>query len=335
MYDAYTTVDEDLNELMQSWFWEDYESDSDGIYSAVTHIREKLKTLTYMEAPDEVPGDQEGITWFLTGGGVGNAVLFASTAVEALRAHGIPARYVEGYYLPASRIDADGNAVLNGSHAHAWTEVYFDGVGWLPVDVTPGYYYDAVVLQQMVSAPDAVRKTAALQDSTLGADELTGLDENRETEAKEPLEVVGDVTLALFGAAALVILLGAVVFALMEVARALKLRARTRWYQNASPVERMTEMEQELFRYLRFLGIEASLGWNTEKVDQELTERVEQVETGEYTRACRLLEKTIYGGIDPEPFEERTLHHFLEKLEEKGRRASWKIRLGFRYESLS
>ena len=30
------------------------------------------------------------------------------------------------------------------------TEVYFDGIGWLPVDATPGFYYDNVTLQQMV-----------------------------------------------------------------------------------------------------------------------------------------------------------------------------------------
>ena len=42
-----------------------------------------------------------------------------------------------------------------------WAEVYFDGIGWLPVDVTPGYYYDAVKLQQMVATPDMVHKTLA------------------------------------------------------------------------------------------------------------------------------------------------------------------------------
>ena len=29
---------------------------------------------------------------------------------------------------------------MTGQNAHAWVEIYCDGVGWLPVDVTPGHY---------------------------------------------------------------------------------------------------------------------------------------------------------------------------------------------------
>ena len=32
-------------------------------------------------------------------------------------------------------------------------EVYFDGMGWLPIDVTPGYYYDVYTLMNMVATP--------------------------------------------------------------------------------------------------------------------------------------------------------------------------------------
>lgn len=47
---------------------------------------------------------------------------------EMLRAHGIPARYAEGYYLSADA-SAPGTVTLTGKDAHAWAEVYFDGVG--------------------------------------------------------------------------------------------------------------------------------------------------------------------------------------------------------------
>ena len=63
---------------------------------------------------------------------------------------------MEGYYLSADQIQKEesGTNTLTGADAHASVEVYFDGVGWLPLDTTPGYYYDAVSLQQMISAPD-------------------------------------------------------------------------------------------------------------------------------------------------------------------------------------
>ena len=72
---------------------------------------------------------------------------YAATAAEAFRAYGIPTRYVEGYYLSGDDIHSEASEInkLTGADAHVWVEVYFDGVGWLSLDVTPGYYYDAVV----------------------------------------------------------------------------------------------------------------------------------------------------------------------------------------------
>ena len=83
----------------------------------------------------------------------GNDVLFASAAVEAFRHYNIPARYVEGYLLKSDAIDEEGNATLTSKDGHAWVEVYFDGMGWLPIDVTPGYYYDVYTLMNMVATP--------------------------------------------------------------------------------------------------------------------------------------------------------------------------------------
>ncbi|WP_330422620.1 transglutaminase domain-containing protein [Dorea sp. AF24-7LB] len=44
----------------------------------------------------------------------------------------------------------DGHELLSGEDMHAWAKVYFDGVGWLPVDVTPGYYYDTAELRTVI-----------------------------------------------------------------------------------------------------------------------------------------------------------------------------------------
>ncbi|MCR5202520.1 MAG: transglutaminase-like domain-containing protein, partial [Lachnospiraceae bacterium] len=60
---------------------------------------------------------------------------YASKGALLFRAKGVPTRYVEGYL-----ISGKGNIVVTAADAHAWVEVYKDGVGWLAVDVTPGYY---------------------------------------------------------------------------------------------------------------------------------------------------------------------------------------------------
>ena len=72
-----------------------------------------------------------------------DALQYASLGTLAFRAANIPARYVEGYEAVTSdEKDAKGNyrADVTGRNAHAWVEIYCDGVGWLPVDVTPGHY---------------------------------------------------------------------------------------------------------------------------------------------------------------------------------------------------
>lgn len=112
----------------------------------------------------KMPEGQDPLQWFLTTSRTGNQMLYASEAVEVFRAHGIPARYVEGYYLGASKIQdsKNGEVSITGENAHAWVEVYFDGVGWKAVDVTPGYYYNVATLQKMVNTPEQIKKNAAM-----------------------------------------------------------------------------------------------------------------------------------------------------------------------------
>lgn len=67
--------------------------------------------------------------------GRGYCVHFATTGVLLLRMQGIPARYASGYL---ARLDSAGQATVLDSSAHAWAEIYLDGYGWYPVEMTPG-----------------------------------------------------------------------------------------------------------------------------------------------------------------------------------------------------
>lgn len=151
----------------------------------------------------KMPEGQDPLQWFLTTSRTGNQMLYVSAAVEAFRAHGIPARYVEGYYLGASKIQdsKNGEVSITGENAHAWVEVYFDGVGW-----------------------------------------------------------------------------------------------------------------------------------KTKEMDQKITDNFANIEAGEYERACELVEKTIYGEIKLELFEERTARNFRDKLAEEAKGLAWKEKLKLRYQ---
>lgn len=102
-------------------------------------------TLTYDEAAVTHCGDADFLQALLLSGARGYDVHYASAAVLLLRACGVPARYVEGYYLSAAdaaALSADRSVVLTEQNAHAWAEYYLDGVGWVPFEVTPGYMDD-------------------------------------------------------------------------------------------------------------------------------------------------------------------------------------------------
>ncbi len=68
--------------------------------------------------------------------GVGFCQQYATTMVMMLRTLDVPSRYVEGY-LPGHLI-GDGQYEVDASAAHAWVEVWFNDVGWVPFDPTPG-----------------------------------------------------------------------------------------------------------------------------------------------------------------------------------------------------
>jgi transglutaminase-like putative cysteine protease len=61
---------------------------------------------------------------------------FAGTYAAMARAIGLPARVAVGFTPGVA--DADGVLHVRGEHAHAWPEVYIDGVGWLRFEPTPG-----------------------------------------------------------------------------------------------------------------------------------------------------------------------------------------------------
>jgi transglutaminase-like putative cysteine protease len=61
---------------------------------------------------------------------------FAGTFAAFARVVGLPSRVAVGF-TPGLRGD-DGRYYVQGKHAHAWPEIYFDGVGWVPFEPTPG-----------------------------------------------------------------------------------------------------------------------------------------------------------------------------------------------------
>lgn len=85
---------------------------------------------------------------FLFGSRVGYCVHLAHAVTYLARSLGVPARVAAGYaYVAEHR--GDGSALLiRSGDAHAWSEVYLEGVGWVAVDPSPP------TLDPMAPAPD-------------------------------------------------------------------------------------------------------------------------------------------------------------------------------------
>ena len=93
-------------------------------------------TAEYDLNPGETPRDQDFALYFLTVSQRGYCVHYASALTALLQAKGVPARFVIGYALTVG--EADTWVQVTDRNAHAWTEVYVDGWGWVPIEATGG-----------------------------------------------------------------------------------------------------------------------------------------------------------------------------------------------------
>lgn len=103
-------------------------------------IEAELSSFTYTRTPGELPervgSGGEFLDYFLLESREGYCTYFATAFVLLARAEGLPARYVQGFCVPVSN---QAETLVYADMAHAWPEVYFEGVGWIPFEPTPGY----------------------------------------------------------------------------------------------------------------------------------------------------------------------------------------------------
>ena len=139
IYDTYLRMDSAAQAMLSSAVG-DFKTTS--VNTATQFIRAYfLEKYGYADKCDDVKSDF--ITEFFSGKVKrGNAAYFASAATYMFRSLGFAARYVEGYtvHADASGSNATIGATVTGQDTHAWTEVYFDGIGWLPIEVTPTFF---------------------------------------------------------------------------------------------------------------------------------------------------------------------------------------------------
>ena len=148
------------------------------------------ETCTYTLTPTaETDPSLDGVENFLTYSKEGYCVQYASALTLLLRRAGIPARYVEGYVASDLARSYDNSAVSRYSgtvrdyNAHAWVEVWYDGLGWIPYEATPAYYSQLYYVEPGKNQPGYVRPSTPGDGNDTEEDPMT--DEEREALLRE------------------------------------------------------------------------------------------------------------------------------------------------------
>lgn len=82
------------------------------------------------------------IEYFLESSRSGYCMHYAGAATVLLRELDVPCRYASGYLVPADdfyETEAGYKTDVLDEQRHAWVEIYLDGIGWIPVEVTKSY----------------------------------------------------------------------------------------------------------------------------------------------------------------------------------------------------
>lgn len=124
---SYRVTERDYREFVREHYLEVGEEESKELGTALPEVPDNLSDMT----------DAIRLALSERGEEVWSSADYSTAGTMMFRYCGIPARYVEGYL-----VQGQGVVDVTAADAHAWTEIYKDGVGWIPVDVTPGYYQE-------------------------------------------------------------------------------------------------------------------------------------------------------------------------------------------------
>ena len=107
----------------------------------------RCANVEYSLAPGKTPPGEDYVLYFLAESKCGFCTHYATTGTLLARLAGIPARYCEGYLVDNTALHpentSDGfrySCDILDSNAHAWTEIYLDGFGWIPFEFTFSYF---------------------------------------------------------------------------------------------------------------------------------------------------------------------------------------------------
>lgn len=110
-----------------------FDNSYDKVQALVAYIQDNCR---YTLEEEVTPPGEDAAAYYLFTTKRGACDLAATAVAVMSRAVGIPARIAVGY-VAEERLPEGNGFLLRQEHAHMWTEVYFEGHGWVPFDPAP------------------------------------------------------------------------------------------------------------------------------------------------------------------------------------------------------
>ena len=311
VYKNYTDVPAGTKKILEKYFTKaTIDSLKNKDYQSVVDFLRRcyLQKFTYSTEIEKLPAGSDFIANFLKTGS-GYDVHFATLSVMLLRIAGIPARYVEGYYLPHSYADdyaQTPNAVLDvkDSFAHAWAEIYVDGVGWLPAELTPGYFNSSKNPNKSTGKDEKISK----KDKNFYDDKEKALSNDNAVKAKKKAKLN-----SLFFIIAII----ASIPVLLLIIMVLTLKAiRRKGFTQSDKVKATLMIYSYASKLMKIDGIKINHHSAYESSDQ-ISQKYDQLTRMKYKEFLNIVYKARFSPSEPDAKDLAYIQNYIDSLAEQ------------------
>ena len=253
---------------------------------------------------------------------------YATVAALALRYYGIPSRYTEGFTVKTVENE---NISVTSENAGAWVEVYQDGVGWLPLALTPGL--EDLAPEQTESG---IKPIGTGENGTNSGPKITeGQEPEQDAEQSEESDETpdgGQRTGLLATPAFWLLLLAALLLlyvAFILIRRTIILKKRRKKFENPDIAAAICSLFSDAAALLSALGLDRGNGSMAPLYDP-IFGRFGETAANAFRDMYRLNEKALFSSKTPEPAARAAMleyHKFILDLLKSSTKWPQRLRL--------
>ncbi len=333
VYQNYLSVP-DTKEMQEVYdkFISDHPAESGYDYTkrTLSNIKSFLsENAEYSLSPGRTPGTEDFVNYFLLKNHKGFCVHFATSGILLARMMGIPARYAEGYVLRSDDFSDDNlkssgiySVDIKDNRAHAWAEVYIDGLGWIPVEFTPpsaAALSDEPKTTKTSQTTVKTTKTTASKTksvshishssskSTIAKTTAQSSQTTLAVKPEKPLSLKAKITILVI--AAFIIML-----AVIAIRHFLAVKKRNDILNNGTPKNKITLAYESAVKLIEFSGIERNNMQYLEFADYVKEQLPEIFTDNAFKDITEIMLKVQMSNIKPEEHEISAAVSFYKKL---------------------